>query len=50
MKMICNGFNQACPLFTPSGKLISYDALHLTKYGAIYIGNIIFRNKPLNKL
>ncbi|CAF5028279.1 unnamed protein product, partial [Rotaria sp. Silwood1] len=32
------------------GKLISYDGRHLTKYGAIYVGNIIFKNKPLNKL
>ena len=50
MKMICTGFNQTCPLFTPNGKLISYDGIHVTKYGALYIGNIIFRNKPLNKL
>ena len=50
MKMICTGFNQTCPLFTPNGKLISYDGAHLTKYGALYIGNIIFKNKPLNKL
>jgi hypothetical protein len=49
-KMICTGFNHTCPLFTPQGKLISYDGLHLTKYGAIYVGNIIFNNKPLNRL
>ncbi len=49
-KMICTGLNQTCPIFTPKGKLISYDGLHLTKYGAIYIGDIIFNNKPLNKL
>ena len=50
MKMICTGVNQTCPLFTSNGKLISYDVTHLTKYGALYIGSIIFRNKPLNKL
>jgi hypothetical protein len=49
-KMICTGYNQTCPLFTRNGKLISHDGIHLTKYGAIYIGNIIFKNKPLNKL
>ncbi len=49
-KMICTGLNQTCPLFTPDGKLISHDGLHLTKYGAHYVGNIIFKNKPLNKL
>ena len=49
-KMICRGFNQTCPLFTPQGKLISHDGAHLTKYGARYIGDIIFKNKPLNRL
>jgi hypothetical protein len=49
-KMICTGLNQTCPVFTPNGKLISFDGDHLTKYGAIYIGDIIFNNKPLNKL
>ena len=49
-KMICTGYNQTCPLFTRNGKLISHDGTHLTKYGAIYVGNIIFKNKPLNKL
>ncbi|CAF3743787.1 unnamed protein product [Rotaria sp. Silwood1] len=50
LKMICTGYNRTCPLFTRDGKLISYDGRHLTKYGAIYVGNIIFKNKPLNKL
>jgi hypothetical protein len=49
-KMICTGYNQTCPLFTPQGKLISHDGAHLTKFGAQYIGNIIFNKKPLNKL
>lgn len=49
-KLICKGSNQTCPLFTPDGKLISHDGAHLTKYGARYIGNIIFNNKPLNQL
>ncbi|CAF3359687.1 unnamed protein product [Rotaria sp. Silwood2] len=49
-KLISSEFNGTCPLFTPDGKLISYDGAHLTKYGARYIGNIIFHNKPLNSL
>jgi hypothetical protein len=49
-KMICTGFNETCPLFTPEGKLISHDGAHLMKYGARYVGNILFKNKPLNKL
>ncbi len=49
-KLICTGFNQTCPLFTPEGKLISHDGAHLMKYGARYVGNILFKNKPLNKL
>ena len=49
-KMICTGFNQTCPLFTPDGKLISYDGLHLTKDGVHYIGDIIFKNRPLKYL
>jgi hypothetical protein len=50
LKMICTGYNQTCPLFTPDGKLISHDGAHLTKYGAGYVGNIVFKNELLNKL
>ncbi|CAF2837769.1 unnamed protein product [Rotaria sp. Silwood2] len=50
LKMICTGYNRTCPIFTRDGKLITYDGRHLTKYGAIYVGNIIFKNKPLNRL
>jgi hypothetical protein len=49
-KLICTGLNETCALFTPEGKLISHDGAHLTKYGAHYVGNILFKNKPLNKL
>lgn len=49
-KLICHGFNDTCPLFTPDGKLISLDGKHLTKYGARHVGSIIFNNKPLNTL
>ena len=50
MKMVCTGYNNTCPLFTREGKLISYDSSHLTKPDALYIGKIIFHQKPLNKL
>ncbi|CAF4673269.1 unnamed protein product, partial [Rotaria socialis] len=49
-KMVCTGRNVTCSLFTRDGKLISYDGVHLTKFGALHIGNIIFKNKPLNRL
>ena len=49
-KLICTGLNETCPLFTPEGKLISHDGAHLTKYGAHYVGNILFENEPLKKL
>ena len=49
-KMICTGFNQTCPLFTRDGKLISHDGAHLTRYGARFVGNVIFKKKPLNNL
>ena len=50
MKLLCTGQNQTCPLFTPNGKLISYDGHHLTKYGALYLGELIFNREPLNQL
>jgi hypothetical protein len=50
MKMTCTGYNKTCALFTRDGKLISHDGAHLTKYGARYVGNIVFNNKPLDKL
>ncbi|CAF0913588.1 unnamed protein product [Didymodactylos carnosus] len=49
-KMLCTGPNNTCPLFTPEGKLITYDGYHLTKYGAGYLGKILFSNSPLNRL
>ena len=50
MRMICTGKNNTCPVFTPEGRLISYDGFHLTKYGALYTGERIFSQKPLNQL
>jgi hypothetical protein len=49
-KMICTGPNDTCPLFTPNGKLISFDGEHFTRPGAIYIGETMFNDIPLNEL
>lgn len=50
MDTLCPPPDGTCSLFTPKGKLISYDGYHLTKFGALYIGNFIFHRKPLNQL
>ncbi len=48
--MTCTHYNGTCPVFTAHGKLITYDGAHTTKYGAKYVGDIIFKNFPLNQL
>ena len=48
--MICNRVNKTCLLFTSNRKLIPHDGAHLTKYGAHYVGNLIFEKTPLNRL
>jgi hypothetical protein len=48
--MICTYHDNTCSVFTPDGKLITYDGAHLTKYGALYVGSILFKNEPFNKL
>jgi hypothetical protein len=50
LNMTCTYYNGTCPIFTPHGKLITYDGEHVTKYGAKYVGDIIFKNFPLNQL
>ena len=47
--MLCTGLNQTCPVFTPGGKLITFDGMHVTKFGARYVGDILFKKKPLNQ-
>ena len=39
--------NESCPLFTPEGRLISWDGSHLTSAGAAYIGAKLFADPPL---
>jgi hypothetical protein len=36
--------NGRVPLFTPDGKLISWDRQHFTRPGAAYMGEILFRD------
>lgn len=44
--IIC-GEDKICPVFTPEGRLISYDGSHLTKEGAVYIGSLLFKDPNL---
>ncbi|CAF0784527.1 unnamed protein product [Adineta ricciae] len=50
MGMVCVFKNNTCPIFTPHGKLITYDGWHTMKHGARYVGDIIFSHYPLNQL
>ena len=45
MQMAC-GDERDCPLFTSDLNLISYDGSHLTKEGAVYLGQKL-REHPL---
>jgi peptidoglycan/LPS O-acetylase OafA/YrhL len=38
-----------CPLFTPDGKIISYDGGHLTRAGARFVGARLFSDPRLRK-
>lgn len=39
----------SCPLLTPDGNMISYDGTHLTRAGAVYVGQRIFTETPLQR-
>jgi hypothetical protein len=45
-RMLC-GDGTACPLFTPTGELITFDGNHLTQAGAQYLGALVFRDARL---
>ncbi|KAG1650464.1 putative O-acetyltransferase [Nymphon striatum] len=47
--LVC-GSSSDCPVFTNDKKLISFDGGHLTKDGARYIGDILFKNSKLAEL
>ena len=48
--LICGEGQTTCPVFTPSGELISFDGGHLTKPGASYVGSRIFMSAALAQL
>ncbi len=48
-KLVC-GPTDTCPIFTKDLKLISFDGGHLTKNGARYIGQLLFKKSALASL
>lgn len=48
-QLVC-GKSEKCPIFTNDFKLISFDGGHLTKDGARYVGEVLFKNSPLGSL
>jgi hypothetical protein len=40
-ELICGKDSESCPIFSPDGKLLSYDGGHLAQAGAIYIGGLL---------
>ena len=49
-KVLCNGSDKQCQVFTNNRKLISYDGWHLTEPGARYAGALLFRKTILREL
>lgn len=49
LSLVC-GDGETCPVFTENLKLISYDGRHLTKFGARYVGKILFQRTSLGRL
>ncbi|MDR1912499.1 MAG: acyltransferase [Helicobacteraceae bacterium] len=50
LTLICGKNAKSCPVFTPEGKLISYDGGHLTQAGAKYIGETLKDHSVFVKL
>jgi hypothetical protein len=48
-KTVCEDDGQ-CPVFTEDGRLISFDGTHLTREGAVYVGQRLFRHRLLASL
>jgi len=40
-ELACGKDSETCPIFSPEGKLLSYDGFHLTQAGAAYIGGLL---------
>lgn len=49
-KVLCNGSDKHCEVFTNNHDLISYDGWHLTEPGARYAGTLLFRETMLKEL
>jgi len=47
--VVC-GSGSSCPVFTDKAKMISFDGGHLSRDGARYLGNILFKNSQLSTL
>lgn len=48
--LICGAGQNTCPVFTPDAELISFDGGHLTKAGARYVGQQLFKSQALSDL
>ncbi|PID48928.1 MAG: hypothetical protein CR991_09330 [Proteobacteria bacterium] len=48
-QLLCGG-GETCPVFTPDLRLISFDGSHLTRDGAIYVGEKLFQHSLLKQL
>lgn len=44
-RLVCGG--SSCPLFTPEGAPLSIDGAHLTRAGALHVGELLFASGPL---
>lgn len=49
-KVLCDGSDKHCEVFTNNHELISYDGWHLTEPGARYAGTLLFRKTVLREL
>lgn len=49
-KVLCDGSDEQCQVFTNNRKLISYDGWHLTEPGARYAGAVLFKETLLGEL
>jgi hypothetical protein len=48
--LVCGKSARTCPVFSPDGRLFSYDGRHLTREGAIYIGGLLKRHPVFQNL
>lgn len=48
-RLLCRSVD-TCPIFTNNVELISFDGGHLTPEGAKYMGEVLFKHAPLNRV